>query len=494
MSNLPWSEKYRPATLADVKGNPHAVAQLRAWGSAWARGIPDQRGVILAGPAGCGKTSAALALAGEMGWEVVELNASDARSGSVIEGIALRAGLFAGFATDGTAPRTKLILLDEADNLYERPEQSAGKVKDYSDRGGRKAVMRTLRETRQPVILTVNDLYALTKGSGGAFRRLAQTIKFQRLSAATIREVLNAVAAAENIEIEPAVVQRLAANASGDLRGALNDLQSLAEGGLTVDDEQVDALGVRDRESEMFDTLRAIFEGDDYDGPRKAIFDLHEPPGEVATWVSDNLPLMYRQPNDLERAYRRVAHADLLLARTRRQQNYGLWGYASELLSSGVALSRRHPPSGARLQFPSWIRKMGASRGRRAARDSLAAKIGAAAHMSKRQAKLEQLAVVAASCHGDAEKAARIAGKLELTEGELAQLLGTTPKDRKLKAIMEASQPFRQEREVITLRTRPPAAKRAAAAAATDGSDDEAAEPAQPDVAADKAQKSLFDF
>mgnify|MGYP000309480258 FL=1 len=488
MSNLPWSEKYRPRTLADVKGNPHAVTQLRAWGSAWERGIPDQRGVILAGPAGCGKTSAALALAAEMGWEVVELNASDARSGPVIEGVALRAGLFAGFGTDGTAPRTKLILLDEADNLYERPEQSAGKTKDFSDRGGRKAVIRTLRETRQPVILTVNDLYALTKGSGGAFRRIAQTIKFQRLPTATIREVLTEIAAAENIEIEPAVVQRLAANASGDLRGALNDLQSLAEGGLTVDDEQVDTLGVRDRESEMFDTLRAIFEGDDYDGPRKAIFDLHEPPGEVATWVSDNLPRVYRQPNDLERAYRRVAYADLLLARTRRQQNYGLWGYASELLSSGVALSRRHPPSGVRLQFPSWIRKMGASRGTRAARDSLAAKIGAAAHMSKRQAKLEQLAVVATSCRGDADKAARIAGKLELTEGELAQLLGTTPKDRKLKAIMEASQPFRQEREVITLKTRPPAAKRAAAAS------DEAAEPAKPDVAADRKQKSLFDF
>ena len=178
----------------------------------------------------------------------------------------------------------------------------------------------------------------------------------------------------------------------------------------------------------------------------------------------------------------------------RDRQNYGLWGYASELLSSGVALSRRHPPSGARLQFPSWIRKMGASRGTRAARDSLAAKIGAAAHMSKRQAKLEQLAVVATSCRGDAEKAARIAGKLELTEGELAQLLGTTPKDRKLKVIMEASQPYRQEREVITLKTRPPAVKRAAAAAASSGSDDEAAEPAKPDVAADRKQKSLFDF
>ena len=53
-----------------------------------------KKGVILSGPPGCGKTSAAIALANEMGWEIIELNASDARSGNVIEGTALRAGLF----------------------------------------------------------------------------------------------------------------------------------------------------------------------------------------------------------------------------------------------------------------------------------------------------------------------------------------------------------------------------------------------------------------
>ena len=55
---------------------------------------------------------------------------------------------------------------------------------------------------------------------------------------------------------------------------------------------------------------------------------------------------------------------------------------------------------------------------------------------------------------------------------------------------MEASQEFRQEREVITLKT-PPSAQRAARAAEDE---DEETEPAKPDVAADKGQRSLFDF
>jgi hypothetical protein len=133
---------------------------------------------------------------------------------------------------------------------------------------------------------------------------------------------------------------------------------------------------------------------------------------------------------------------------------------------------------------------MGASRGTRAARDSLAAKVGAAVHISKRQAKLEQLAVVASSCHGDAKYAARIAGKLELTEAELAQLLSTNTKDSAVKAVMKASQEFRQEREVVTLKI-PPSTKKTAHISEVKV---EEAEPAKPDVAADKGQKSLFEF
>ena len=122
---------------------------MKTWAKTWGEKM-GKKGVILSGPPGCGKTSAAIALANDMEWEVIELNASDAPSGAVIEGIALRAGLFQTFGSKGLADRN-LILLDEADNLYERARQSKNKTKNYSDRGGKRAITKTLEQTKQPV-------------------------------------------------------------------------------------------------------------------------------------------------------------------------------------------------------------------------------------------------------------------------------------------------------------------------------------------------------
>ena len=80
-----WAEKYRPKSLSDIIGNTKVINDLKSWAGSWGEKMV-KRGVILSGPPGCGKTSAAIALANDMGWEVIELNASDARSGAVIEG------------------------------------------------------------------------------------------------------------------------------------------------------------------------------------------------------------------------------------------------------------------------------------------------------------------------------------------------------------------------------------------------------------------------
>jgi replication factor C large subunit len=80
ISSIEWAEKYRPRTLGDVVGNKKAVQDLRAWAEEWQSGIPEKRAVVLYGPAGIGKTSSAHALARDMDWEVIELNASDQRT------------------------------------------------------------------------------------------------------------------------------------------------------------------------------------------------------------------------------------------------------------------------------------------------------------------------------------------------------------------------------------------------------------------------------
>jgi len=157
-SAIGWAEKYRPQSLKEIVGNKKAVQDLRTWAEEWLSGIPEKRAVILHGSAGIGKTSSAHALARDLGWEVIELNASDQRTAGVIEKIA---GSAASMNTFFGGKR--LIILDEADNIH-----------GSADRGGMRAIAVIIKTTLQPIVLIANDVYGLTP----TIRNLCLEIKF----------------------------------------------------------------------------------------------------------------------------------------------------------------------------------------------------------------------------------------------------------------------------------------------------------------------------
>ena len=151
-----WTEKYRPQRLSDIIGNEKAIASIIKWARQWQNNQPPkQKAVILAGKPGTGKTSTAYALAHDFRWIPIELNASDARNASKIKMVATSGALNETFDDTGQfipirKGGRKLIILDEADNLYERTERT-GTGSDYSDKGGKKEIVETIKKTNQPI-------------------------------------------------------------------------------------------------------------------------------------------------------------------------------------------------------------------------------------------------------------------------------------------------------------------------------------------------------
>ena len=425
-----WTEKYRPKSLDEVVGNKDAKNILRKWAASWnSSRPPEKKAVIIYGRPGIGKTSSAIALAKENGWIVIEMNASDARNAEKIRRIATSGALNESFGNDGSFipskyGRRKLIILDEADNLYERSSE----VKDSSmlDKGGKKAIIDTIKKTNQPIILIANDLYELLKGSGEELRKLCIMIKFdeRQIPKYEIVSLLKKICKMENLQVDVKVLEVIAERCKGDVRSAIKDLQSICIGRNRVEPSTIQSIGYRDRENTVFDVLKDIFKTKDFQAIKRGYEVANESPEDFILWVSENIPLEYLDIADLARAYDRISKADLFLGRARKKRAYNLWSYAVDLMSCGVAVSKARPYAiNVRYSFPSWLREMKSSKEARDLRNSLLKKIGRFCHVSTRKAN-EFLDEVRKMSQGSIELACNLVKKLELDGDEMKYLLG----------------------------------------------------------------------
>jgi replication factor C large subunit len=413
-----WTETYRPRGLADVEANPKAVEELKTWADGWENGRPAKRVAVLIGTPGTGKTSAALALAQDYGWDVVEMNASDQRNADAIKAIAHRGALGQTFSRSGEYLSTKegklkLIVLDEADNISGR-----------EDRGGVPAIVELIRATRQPVILIVNDWYALSKKSS-VLKSQTDQIKFARIKGVTVRGVLRKIARDRDVKISDRALELLSENSGGDLRSAIRDLQAIATGREEVVDLNTSVISAREVEKTMYQVMDDVFRGTDASTARKRMMEVEGTPDDKLLWIDENLPLAYRDHLDLYQGMNQLARASTFLGRVHRRQYYGFWSYAGDLISFGVCAAKQREVRGyLRYAFPSYLMKMSRSRSVRTIRGQLCSKLGEVTHMSATQVRQDQLPYFRWLFQKDKEFQLRVAIDLTLEEEEIAFLLG----------------------------------------------------------------------
>ncbi|CDS00343.1 hypothetical protein [Sporisorium scitamineum] len=274
-----WVDKHRPAKFTELLGDERVHREVLGWLKEWDEcvfkrknhrkerhrqyiqakygyadnsagdkggehmwkdpyGRPKERIMMISGPPGLGKTTLAHVIGAHAGYNVYELNASDARSAGAVEDV-IKMALESGSLKD---PRPTLVVIDEIDGatgggggasgeshgfvralvrLVEMGKGSGPKAAGLASRG-KKQQRKGFKPLLRPIICICNDLYA---PSLRALRPMSKLIRFNKPPTNLVVKRLREVCEAESLSVEARGLSLLAELTNGDIRSCLNALE-----------------------------------------------------------------------------------------------------------------------------------------------------------------------------------------------------------------------------------------------------------------------------
>ncbi|MFQ6136018.1 MAG: replication factor C small subunit [Candidatus Hydrothermarchaeales archaeon] len=234
-----WVERYRPDKVEEIVGQKEIVDRLK--GYIISRNLPN---MLFAGRPGVGKTTAALALTKELFGEkwrgnFLELNASDERGIDVVR------GKIKDFArTQAIGGDFKIIFLDEADALTRDAQQA-------------------LRRTMERFSSTCRFILSCNYSSKiiEPIQSRCALFRFRNLEKEDIKARIEVIAGKEKLEITEDGLDAMLYASEGDLRKAINLLQSSAALNKKIDSKLIFGVTAKARPEEIREVVKTAIEG-----------------------------------------------------------------------------------------------------------------------------------------------------------------------------------------------------------------------------------------
>ena len=321
-NNKLWVDKYRPRSYLDLLSDEQANRDILKWIKSWdgcvfgrtaapkkpafgtrahqqqqqqqqrngnkgnagaetetdAHGRPHQRILLIAGPPGFGKTTAAHILAAHCGYRAIEINASDDRTRDTMSRRLADAVQMQSVTAD---KRPNLVVLDEVDGAMGGEGSSAGGaiaeiLRVANGTGGGKKARRGggggsadktnhAKLLRRPIVCICNDLYA---PSLKTLREHAFVVRMGKPRPERVAERVRSILTRENVVVEsPAAVSQLVERCDCDVRATVNALQLLmaqrreagGNGKLVLRASDVAEMAGKDVQSTAFEVWDDVF-------------------------------------------------------------------------------------------------------------------------------------------------------------------------------------------------------------------------------------------
>ena len=251
ISDIMWVEKYRPKKISEMVNQKDIKGSL----SALLKNQEEMPHLLFSGSAGVGKTTMALCISQEIlgdKWKdyTLELNASDERG---INMVRERVKKFSRFAGLDTEIPFKIIILDEADEMTSDAQT---------------ALRRIIEDTAKfcRFILIANNISKIIN----PIQSRCAVFKFSQIEEKEITTHLKAVLKKENGKADEKGLKEIAEYAGGELRHAINLLQTAASTGDITQDSVKAAAGLT-KINDVEDVLKLAVSGKIQDSRNKMI-------------------------------------------------------------------------------------------------------------------------------------------------------------------------------------------------------------------------------